>query len=751
MHKCGARAQYIERMPEHPRVYHRRARDVEAGRGTDFAADLNPAQARAAAHGDGPLLIIAGAGTGKTRTLVYRVAHLLERGVPPERVLLLTFTRRAAQDMLGRAERLVGSASRGVHGGTFHGTAHRLLRRFGPAAGLARDFTIMDQADAEDLMQLSRAKLGYGEKKKRFPKKETLHHVYSRHVNTDIPVAAILAEEYPQFREYEEDFARIYADYTARKTERNLVDYDDLLLFWLLMLSDGDAESGMRNAEIAGAGVAGAEAAGLEATRHSTTLAERIAGLYDHVLVDEYQDTNQLQARILRGMCRAHRNITVVGDDAQSIYSFRGATIRNILDFPEEFPGAEIVALEENYRSTQPILDVTNTLISRAEERYTKNLFTRRAGGEKPWLVTAHDEQAQTRFVVDRILELHEEGTPLHEMAVLFRTGYQSANLEIELTARKLPFEKWGGIKFLEAAHVKDVLAFLRVLENPRDEVSWYRLLMLMPGIGEATARGAIDAMAAEGWMPDAFARYAPPPRARAAHTALAQLLDALRSGPTHVEGAAAEDAGGAGASDATGAVTLEIARVRVLYDDILRARYDRVEPRLADLEQLQTIAGGYPSRAAFLAALALEPPQATQDLGFGTDSEDDVLVLSTAHSAKGREWDAVFVIWAADAWFPLARALGDDDQIEEERRLMYVAMTRARNHLFVTHPLNVYDTRRGADYTLDQVSRFLDRGVRERMQRFVVEEVDAVPVDDEKASAPAVDVRAMLRARFRA
>jgi DNA helicase II / ATP-dependent DNA helicase PcrA len=690
-------------MHDPARVYPPRTRDVESRNATDFAAELNPAQLQAATHADGPLLIIAGAGTGKTRTLVYRVAHLLERGVRPERILLLTFTRRSAQEMLARAERLVGSASRSVHGGTFHATAHRLLRRFGQSAGLAADFTIMDQSDAEDLMQLSRAKLGFGEKKKRFPKKETLHHVYSRHVNTEIPVPAILSEDYPQFREYEEDFSRIYADYTARKAERNLVDYDDLLLFWALLVeSDG-------------------------------ALADKIASLYDHILVDEYQDTNQLQSRILRGMCRTHRNITVVGDDAQSIYSFRGATIRNILDFPAQFDGAAVIPLEENYRSTQPILDVTNTVISRAEERYTKNLFTRRTGGEKPWLVTAHDEQAQTRFVVDRILELHEEGVPLREMAVLFRAGYMSADLEIELTARGIPFEKWGGIKFLEAAHVKDVLAFLRILENPRDEVSWYRLLMLMPGIGETTARGAIESMALAAWESDAFGRYEPPPRARAAHTALVQLLDALRTSP----------------SDVDGAVTVEIARVRRLYDDILRERYDRVEPRLSDLDQLQTIAGGYPNRAAFLSALALEPPQATQDLRFGAGSEDDVLILSTAHSAKGREWDAVFVIWAVDGWFPMARSLGDDEQVDEERRLLYVAMTRPRNHLFVTYPLNVYDTRRGADYSMDQLSRFLDRGVRAGMQRVVVDRPESAAPEPESGAPPQVDLRALLRGRF--
>ena len=694
---------YISAMPDDARVYPERPREVEPRRANTLAGELNEAQTRAATHADGPLLIIAGAGTGKTRTLVSRVAHLIERGVRPERILVLTFTRRAAQEMLARAERLVGSASRAVHGGTFHATAHRLLRRFGAEAGLPSDFTIMDQGDAEDLMQLSRASLGLGDKKKRFPKKETLHHVYSRHVNTEIPVPAILSEEYPQFREYEEGFARVFADYTARKIDRNLVDYDDLLLFWAMLVESNGP------------------------------LADRISSLYDHILVDEYQDTNHLQARILRGMCRAHRNLTVVGDDAQSIYSFRGATIRNILDFPAQYEGTVIVPLEENYRSTQPILDVTNTLISRAEERYTKNLFTKRTGGEKPWLVTAHDESFQTRFVVDRILELHEDGTPLREMAVLFRAGYMSADLEIELTARNIPFEKWGGLKFLETAHVKDVLAFLRVLENPRDEVSWYRLLLLMPGIGDITARGAIDAMSLLRWSADAFASYEPPPRARAAHAALVQLLDALRSHPT----------------DGDGIVSHEIARVRRLYDDILRERYDRVEPRLADLDQLQTIAGGYPNRAAFLSALALEPPQATQDLGFGSGSEDDVLVLSTAHSSKGREWDAVFVIWAVDGWFPMSRALGSEEQIEEERRLLYVALTRARNHLFVTYPLNVYDTRRGADYSIDQLSRFLDRGVRENMQRVVVEKLDGAPSSPDAGTQPEIDLRALLRGRF--
>ncbi len=712
---------------------------------------LNPAQEAAAIHGDGPLLIIAGAGTGKTRTLVHRVAHLIERGVRPERILLLTFTRRAAQEMLGRVERIVGPSGRKVQGGTFHATAHRLLRRFGAAAGLPSDFTIMDQEDAQDLMHLSRVQLGYGERSKRFPKKETLHYVYSRHVNTELPVATILAEEFAAFREYVVDIGRIFADYTQRKAARNLVDYDDLLLFWAALLEGpprpaGDGVQGVGGhadaGPHAGAGHGGEVADGEPPA--GWPLGARIAALYDHVLVDEYQDTNTLQARILRGLCRGHRNVTVVGDDAQSIYSFRGASFRNILDFPHQFEGTTVVTLEQNYRSTQPILDATNCLISRARERYSKVLWTARGGGERPWLVTARDEEEQTRFVVDRILELYEGGTPLREMAVLFRAGYMSAALEIELANRKIPFEKWGGLRFLEAAHVKDVLAFLRVIENPRDEVSWYRILSLLPGIGDRTARAAIAAMAQAAWESAAFARYVPPARARAAHAALVGLLETLRG-----EGAAAA----AGGDESDGRpVSAEIARVRRLYDDILRERYDRAEPRLADLDQLETIAGGYPSRSAFLSALALEPPTNTHDLAVGDHEDEDVLVLSTAHSAKGKEWDAVFLVWAVDGWFPTSRALNDEAGLEEERRLMYVALTRARHHLTVVYPLQVYGSRRGADYSIDQLSRFLDRGVRATMERVVVGTPTPEPGTRAPAGEPAfttIDLRALMRERF--
>ena len=658
---------------------------------------LNPEQRAAAGHPGGPLLVVAGAGTGKTRTLVHRVAVLLARGVRPERILLLTFTRRAAQEMLARVERLVGPAAKHVQGGTFHSAAHHVLRRFGEQAGIPAGFTIMDQGDAADLMQLARGAAGIDPKATRFPRKETLHAIYSRHVNTDVPVDALVRADWPQFEDDVPAMLRVFADYVRRKTDRNLVDYDDLLLFWAAMLH-GDA-----------------------------ALGARLAAQHDHVLVDEYQDTNPVQARILRGLCAGHRNLTVVGDDAQSIYAFRGATVRNILDFPAEWPGATLVTLDRNYRSTQPILDTANAVLAQATEGYRKVLRTDRTEGERPWLVPCADEPAQVRFVVDRLLELHEgERIPLKRIAILVRAGYQSGAIEIELAARRIPFEKWGGLKFLEAAHVKDVLAFLRVAENPRDEVSWFRLLQLLPGIGERTARAAVEAIERAGWARDALAGWSAPPRAAPARARLVALLARLA--------ASGDDAGS------------DVATVRTLYDDVVRDRFDDAPQRLADLQQLALIAASYPGRAAFLSALALEPPAATSDLAGGGDAEDDVLVISTVHSAKGKEWDAVFVPWATDGAFPLARALRDPAQEAEERRLFYVAVTRARRWLHVAYPL--FAPFGARDTAMGQVTRFVDAATAGTMTRVTIASpVPALPAPD---TAPAaLDVRALLRGRF--
>lgn len=676
---------------------------------------LNAAQAEASSYGDSPLLIVAGAGSGKTRTLVHRVAALVQRGVPPQRILLLTFTRRAAEEMLSRARALVGDEAQRVNGGTFHGTAHRILRRYGPAAGLPRDFTIMDAADASDLMAIARTALGFGEPNgrtpggaidsppKRFPRAETCLTLYSRHINTGKPVYDLLEAGWPHFAAWAGDLEQLFGDYRRRKQDGNLLDYDDLLLSLALLLEQGGA------------------------------LADRIRGDYDHVLVDEYQDTNPLQARILRALC-PHGRITVVGDDAQSIYAFRGATIDNILRFPQEYPNTTIITLEQNYRSTAPILHASNMVISRATVRYTKELFTDRRDGELPWLVTVRDEREQTRFIVDRLLELHEEGMPLREIAVLVRAGYLSADLEIELANRRIPFEKWGGLKFLEAAHIKDLLAFLRLLDNPQDEVSWYRLLRMLPGVGERTARTIIDALAARDWQPallhdpKSLTNVRLSSRATPALRALGALLHTLRSASKPVT------------------VSEEIALIRQYYDLLLMETYDDAPPRLADLEQLQIIAANYPSRTEFLSALALEPPAATQDLAVGTDNEDtDALIISTVHSAKGREWDAVFVPWMIDGVYPMGRSAGSDDEVDEERRLLYVAMTRARDHLCLTYPLQSYPTRMSADYSFGQLSRFLDEGVRRTFQRITLGSDGRIAPVEERV-VPKIDLRALLR-----
>ena len=676
---------------------------MSAGTPSPAHVGLNAEQRAAVIHGDGPLLIVAGAGTGKTRTLVHRVAALIERGVPAERILLLTFTRRAAEEMLGRVERLTGHAGRRVQGGTFHATAHQVLRRFGPQAGIAEGFTILDQADAEDLMQLARASLGFGARERRFPKKETLQALYSRHINTDRTVEDLLRDGFPQYVDDLADIGSVFAEYVERKVARNLVDYDDLLLFWAAMLE-------------------------------SEPLGEAIRARHDHILVDEYQDTNVLQSRILRGLCRSHANVTVVGDDAQSIYAFRGATVRNILDFPTQFPGTTVVTLDRNYRSTQPILDTANAVLAQAAEGYRKVLRSvEDRPGELPWLVPTRDEQAQTMFTCDRLLELVEtEGLRLDQVAVLVRAGYMSADLEIELSARRIPFEKWGGIKFLEAAHVKDMLAFLRVAENPRDEVSWFRLLQLMPGIGEVSARRAIAALEAAQWQVDGLRGWQPPPRASATHQLLVSLMTRLL--------------GGSGADPAA-----DIALVRGVYDGILRQRFDDAEVRLNDLVQLEHIASGYPDRGAFLSALALEPPSATSDLAQGSENEeDDALVISTIHSAKGKEWEAVFVLWAADGWIPSSRSIRDALQVEEERRLFYVALTRAKRHLHVSYPLYAYASRWSADFALDQKSRFLDDGVLATMQRITLAPPPSPePPPDAVPPTSTLDLRAALRSRF--
>ncbi len=668
-----------------------------------FLEELNPAQREAVTHGEGPLLIIAGAGTGKTRTLAYRVAYLIARGVPPDRILLLTFTRRAAEEMLSRAGAAVGKLGpvrERTWGGTFHSVANRLLRTYAHAVGLSPEFTVLDQADAENLIGLVRHDLGLASRDKRFPRRATCLAIYSRVVNGSEELSNVLARYFPWVAPWEEELRTLFRSYVERKQKLNVLDFDDLLLYWREMLSVSD-------------------------------LARRLSGLFDHILVDEYQDTNRVQAAILRRMRTGNDNVTAVGDDAQSIYSFRAATVRNMLDFPREFPGTRIVTLKENYRSTMPILATANALIAQARERYTKNLWSRRPGGAKPLLVTCPDEGSQDAYVVERVLALYERGVPLRRQAVLFRAAHHSASLEVELARRGIPFHKYGGLRFLETGHVKDALAFLRIVENPRDELAWFRVLGLFDGVGPATVSRALAHVAAQGYDPRAIAAFPGPPAAREELARLGRLFSEL-----------GEDL----------PVAAQVERVRRFYEPYVEKLYDYPQARIRDLESLEQIASGYRSRRSFLAELALDPPSSTSDLAGPPHKDDDWLVLSTIHSAKGCEWDAVYLIHAADGFLPSDLAAGSPEELEEELRLTYVALTRAKDHLVVTWPLRYsYRRRELADaHGYAQLSRFFTEEVRGTMDRVVAEGVrpQAEEAPGEERTGY-VDLATRIRARW--
>jgi len=633
--------------------------------------DLNDAQRTAVTHGDGPLLIVAGAGTGKTTTLAARVAWLVEQGVRPERMLLLTFSRRASREMLSRAERLSGTRDTGrVVGGTFHAVANRLLRLHGRPLGLRPDFTVLDQADAADVMNLLRDELGFSARERRFPRKETLAGIYSRTVNAGEKLGDVLKRHYPWCLDEADGIREIFQAYTGRKRAQNVLDYDDLLLFWKAL-------------------------AWSDATRGP------LAAMFDHVLVDEYQDTNALQADILEGLRPegTPRNLTVVGDDAQSIYGFRAATVRNILEFPERFPGATVVKLEQNYRSTSPILGASNAVIALSPQRHEKTLWSDRPGARTPTLRTCLDEAEQCDAVCRTVLEHREEGVPLKEQAVLFRTGHHSDLLEVELARRNIPFVKFGGLKFMEAAHVKDTLALLRVLENPFDEISWFRVLQLPDGMGPSTARRVMDELEVRrsgDEQRSPLARFLEEPLEvpKAAAHGVRELRSAL-----------------AGCADETLLTPAgQVERLRTFLEPVFAKRYEASAARLADLDQLALLATGYEARGRFLSELTLDPPSSTGDLAGPPLLDEDYLVLSTIHSAKGLEWDVVHVIHAADGMIPSDMATGDDDEIEEERRLLYVALTRPRDALHVYLPMRYYRRPRGLEdpHSYAQLSRFL-------------------------------------------
>ncbi|PYE44177.1 Rep family ATP-dependent DNA helicase [Rhizobium sp. PP-F2F-G20b] len=618
---------------------------------------LNERQRQAVEHGivsngttsdtvAGPLLIIAGAGSGKTNTLAHRVAHLIVHGADPRRILLLTFSRRAASEMAWRVERIcrkVLGANAGVltdalaWSGTFHGIGARLLRMYAEQIGLDIDFTIHDREDSADLMNLVRHELGFSKMESRFPTKGTCLSIYSRVVNSQAPLTDVLRLHFPWVAGWEAQLKTLFAAYVAAKQAQNVLDYDDLLLYWAQMVSDPG-------------------------------LAQDIGDRFDHVMVDEYQDTNRLQASVLMALKPGGRGLTVVGDDAQSIYAFRAATVRNILDFPGSFsPAADVITLDRNYRSTQTILAAANGVIDLARERFTKNLWTERQSAERPKLVTVKDETDQAAFIVEQVLANRETGMTLKQQAVLFRSSNHSGPLEVELTRRNIPFVKFGGLKFLDSAHVKDMLAVLRFAQNPRDRVAGFRLLQMLPGVGPQTAGKILDTIAADPEPLAALAEIPAPPRAGDDWSRFVTMLESLRkSGPGW---------------------PAEIGLARMWYEPHLDRIHEDAETRKADLLQLEQIATGYASRERFLTELTLDPPDATSDQAGVPLLDEDYLILSTIHSAKGQEWRSVFMLNVVDGCIPSDLGTGTTQEVEEERRLLYVGMTRAKDSLSLITP----------------------------------------------------------------
>lgn len=647
-------------------------------------ASLNAAQRAAVDFGQrrgegltaGPLLIIAGAGTGKTGTLAARVARLVLAGHAPERLLLLTFSRRAAEEMGRRARRIVARAAGRAPGGarlpwsgTFHGIANRLLREYAANVGLSPGFTVLDRSDAADLLDLARHDLGLSRQARRFPRKDTCLDIYSRTVNAQAPLDEVLERWFPWCAEWQDEMRRLFRRYVELKQAGELLDYDDLLLYWYHLMQ-------------------------------VPALAEALAARFDHVLVDEYQDTNLLQAEIVRRLKPDGCGVTVVGDDAQSIYAFRSANVDNILDFPSQYaPPATVLRLEENYRSTQPILDSTNALMAEATRQYGKRLWSARPSAQKPRYVTVEDDSAQTDYIVQSVLAARETGVELRRQAVLFRNGHHSDGLELELIRRNIPYVKYGGLKFLEAAHVKDFLSLLRLGENPRNRVALFRVMQLLPGMGPANAERAYQWLGTHDWQLSALTAFSPPAPAREDWSALVALLvDLARPEASLLEGWQAQ---------------LEPARR--WYQPQLERLYAGAQARVGDLEQLEQIAARYPTRERFLSELTLDPPQASSDLAGAPLLDEDYLVLSTVHSAKGQEWESVYILNVADGNFPNEFATGDPVMIEEERRLLYVAMTRARSALHLLAPLKYHvpgQRRSGDRHVYGARSRFMTPAV---------------------------------------
>ncbi|MCB1470198.1 MAG: ATP-dependent helicase [Rhizobiaceae bacterium] len=676
----------------------------------DYLARLNAEQRSAVEHGggkiSGPLLIIAGAGSGKTNTLAHRVAHLLVNGADPRRILLMTFSRRAASEMTRRVERIAADVlgdkaavlTQGLSwAGTFHSIGSRLLRDYALEIGLDVAFTIHDREDSADLMGLVRHELGMTKTESRFPAKGTCLAIYSRAVNAESELAPVVARYFPWCVGWVDELNRLFAAYVEAKQAQNVLDYDDLLLYWAQMSEE-------------------------------PAIAAHLSARFDHILVDEYQDTNRLQASILTALKPDGRGLTVVGDDAQSIYSFRAAEIRNILDFPKLFEEpARIVTLDRNYRSTETILAAANAVIEQAEERFTKNLWTERRSQEKPQLVAVRDEAEQASYICEKVLESREENMLLKEQAVLFRASHHSGPLEIELTRRNIPFVKFGGLKFLDAAHVKDVLAVLKLAENFRDRVAAFRVLQLLPGVGPSMAGQVADSMDRALDPAMALAAFPVPARAASDWPGFVDMFSEIRrssSWPTDLE------------------------RVRLWYEPHLERIHENAQTRRADLIQLEQIAAGYISRERFLTDLTLDPPDATSAEAGPPLLDDDYLILSTIHSAKGQEWSRVFLLNAVDGCIPSDLAAGEREEIEEERRLLYVAMTRAKDSLHLVTPQRFYPSgqmARGDRHLYASRTRFIADHMLGTFER-----VSWPPPTQSPERAPQPDVRIDLKSRMR-
>mgnify|MGYP001034381217 FL=1 len=678
-----------------------------------YLSKLNEGQRAAVLHGDGavagPLLIIAGAGSGKTNTLAHRVAHLIVRGADPRRILLMTFSRRAAAEMSKRVERIAAEVMKEraaslmeglTWAGTFHSIGARLLRDYALEIGLDPSFTIHDREDSADLMNLVRHELGFSSTESRFPAKGTCLAIYSRVVNAQADLALVLGDAFPWCAGWVDELKRLFNAYVEAKQRHNILDYDDLLLYWSQMAAEPE-------------------------------FAEHLGSRFDHVLVDEYQDTNRLQAVILTAIKPDGRGLTVVGDDAQSIYSFRAAEVRNILDFPSLFPvPADVVTLDRNYRSTDAILNAANAVIAEASERFTKNLWTDRASAEKPAIVTVRDENEQASYVCDQILKERETGILLKQQAVLFRAAHHSGPLEVELTRRNIPFVKFGGLKFLDAAHVKDMLAALRFVQNPRDRIAGFRVMQLMPGIGPSTATQAIDSMEQSLDLEMGLARFSPPGRAAADWPLFVDLFCDLRRGAGW---------------------PAEMERARLWYEPHMERKHEDATVRRADLLQLEQIASTYPSRERFLTDLTLDPPSATSDEAGPPHLDEDYLVLSTIHSAKGQEWSKVFVLNAVDGCMPIDLSAGERKELEEERRLLYVAMTRAKDSLHLITPQRFYTSgqaARGDRHVYASRTRFISASM---LQHFHVTSWASQLQREGSAARPraAIDIKTKMRSMW--